>query len=119
MESTLCDPWTRANLFSRWKLREFCGVEGVFRHSQIVENEAGLAVEFTHGGGDAIGMSSYDPDGEAAESGGVFGAVSGSDAAAVLVPGGVEDVVDGLGGPVSAVEREQSLRVGGVGASGW
>ena len=60
-------------------------------------------------------MSTYDSDGEAAQSGGDFGAVSGTDAAAVLVPGGVEDVVDGLGAPVSAVEREQALGVGGVG----
>ena len=38
--------------------------------------------------------------------------VAGSDAAAVLVPAAVEDVMGGLDGPVPAVQREQAL-VGG------
>ena len=56
-----------------------------------------------------------DADGEAAQAGGVFGAVAGSDAQAVLVEGVVEDVVDGLDLPVAAVEFEQAPGVGGVG----
>ena len=89
--------------------------EGVSGHAQVVEDEAGIAVEAAHGGGDAIvGVRTDDADGEAAQSGGVFGAVPGADSAAVLVEGVVEDVVHGLDGPVSAVEGEQALGVGGV-----
>ena len=91
--------------------------EGVSDHAQVVEDEAGIAVEAAHGGGDAIvGVRTDDADGEAAQSGGVFGAVPGADPAAVLVEGVVENVVHGLDGPVSAVEGEQALGVGGVGA---
>lgn len=82
---------------SRAGRREFCGVEGVFRHFQIVEDEAGLTIEPAHGGGDAVGLGAYDADGEALQAGGVLGAVSGSYAAAVLIPAAVEDVVGGLG----------------------
>ena len=55
------------------------------------------------GGGDAVsGVGVDDADGEAAQTGSIFGAVSGSDTGAVLVPGVVEDVVDGLDGPDGA-----------------
>ncbi len=70
---------------------EFCGVEGIFRHFQIDEDEVWLAVESAHDGGDAGGFGAYDADGEAPEAGGVFGADSSSDAAAALVPAAVED----------------------------
>ena len=90
-------------------------MEGVFCHFQIIEDEAGLAVESAHGRGDAVGFGAYDADGEASQSGGVLGAVAGSDAAAVLLPAAVEDVMDGLDGPVPAVQREQALGAGGVG----
>ena len=90
-------------------------MEGVFRHFQIIEDEAGLTVESAHGGGDAVGFGAYDADGEASQAGGVLGAVAGSDAAAVLVPAAVEDVMGGLDGPVAAVQREQALGAGGVG----
>ncbi len=73
-------------------------------------------MEAAHGGGDAVvGVRTDDADGEAAQSGGVFGAVPGADPAAVLVEGVVENVVHGLDGPVAAVEGEQALGVGGVG----
>ena len=94
--------------------RTFCGVEGIFRHFQIVEDEAGLTVESAHGGGDAVGFGANDADGEASQAGGVLGAVAGSDAAAVLLPAAVEDVMGGLDGPVPAVQREQALGAGGV-----
>ena len=90
-------------------------MEGVFCHFQIIEDEAGLAVESAHGRGDAVGFGAYDADGEASQAGGVLGAVAGSDAAAVLVPAAVEDVMGGLDGPVPAVQREQALGAGGVG----
>ena len=79
-------------------------MEGVFCHFQIIEDEAGLAVEFAHGGGDAVGFGANDADGEASQSGGVLGAVAGSDATAVLLPAAVEDVMGGLDGPVPAVQ---------------
>ena len=100
---------------SRAGRREFFGVEGVFRHFQIIEDEAGFTVESAHGRGDAVGFGANDADGEASQAGGVLGAVAGSDAAAVLVPAAVEDVMGGLDGPVSAVQREQALGAGGVG----
>ena len=90
-------------------------MEGVFCHFQIIEDEAGFTVESAHGRGDAVGFGAYDADGEASQSGGVLGAVAGSDAAAVLLPAAVEDVMDGLDGPVPAVQREQALGAGGVG----
>ena len=93
----------------------FCGLQGVVRHFQVIEDESRLAVELTHGGGDAVGLGADDADGEAAQAGGVFGAVAGADAAAVLVPAGVEDVVGGLDDPVSAVEGEQAFGAGGFG----
>ena len=92
---------------------------GVFRHAQVVEHAAGIAVEAAHGGGDAaVAVCADDADGEAAQAGGVLGAVAGSDAQAVLVEGVVEDVVDGLDLPVAAVEFEQAPGVGGVGRVG-
>ena len=90
-------------------------MEGVFRHFQIIEDEAGLAVESAHGRGDAVGFGANDADGEASQAGGVLGAVAGSNAAAVLVPAAVEDVMGGLDGPVAAVQRQQALGAGGVG----
>ena len=62
-----------------------------------------------------MGFGAYDADGEASQAGGVLGAVSGSDPAAVFVPAAVEDVMSGLDGPVSAIQREQALSTGGVG----
>ena len=89
---------------------------GVFRHAQVVEHAAGIAVEAAHGGGDAaVAVCADDADGEAAQAGGVLGAVAGSDAQAVLVEGVVEDVVDGLDLPVAAVQFEQAPGVGGIG----
>ena len=84
-------------------------MKGVFRHFQIVEDEAGLAVEFAHGGGDAVGFGANDADGEASQAGGVLGAMAGSDAATVLLPAAVEDVMGGLDGLVPAVQREQAV----------
>ena len=61
-------------------------------------------------------MGADEAAGEAPESGGVFGAVSGSDAASVFVEGGAEDVLSGLDTPVCPVEREETL--GGRGSGG-
>ena len=84
----------------------FSGPAGVFRHAEVVEDAAGIAVEPAHGGGDAaVAVGADDADGEAAQAGGVLGAVAGPDAQAVLVEGVVEDVVDGLDLPVAAVEK--------------
>ena len=60
-------------------------------------------------------MSADEADGEAPESGGVLGAVAGTDATSVFVEGGVEDVVSGFDTPVSPIESEEALRAGGVG----
>ena len=68
----------------------------------------------SHGGDDAaVGVGADDADGEAARAGGVFGAAAGADAGAVLVEGIVEDVVEGLDGPLAAVEGERAFGVGG------
>ena len=94
----------------------FSGPAGVFRHAEVVEDAAGIAVETAHGGGDAaVAVGADDADGEAAQAGGVLGAVAGPDAQAVLVEGVVEDVVDGLDLPVAAVQFEQAPGVGGIG----
>ena len=61
-------------------------------------------------------MGTDEADRETPESGGVFGAVAGTDAATVFVEGGVEDVVCGFDAPVSAIEGEEALGAGGVGA---
>ena len=61
-------------------------------------------------------MGADEADREAPESGGVFGAVAGTDAATVFVEGRVEDVVCGFDAPVSAIEGEEALGAGGVGA---
>ena len=85
-------------------------------HSQVVEDEAGVALQPAHGGSDAlVGAGADDADGEAAQPAGVHGSVSGADPAAVLVEGVVEDVVQGLDGPVAAIEFEDAFGVGGVG----
>ena len=90
--------------------------EGVFRHPEVVEDEPRVAVQATGGGGDAgVAVGADAADGEAAQAGGVLGAVAGADAQAILVEGVVEDVVDGLDLPVATVELEQALGVGGVG----
>ena len=60
-------------------------------------------------------MGADDADSEAAQPGGVLGAVSGADAATVFVEGGVEDVMDGFDAPVPAIEGEEALWGGGVG----
>ena len=66
---------------SRW--REGPVSEGVAGHARVVEDEAGIAVEAAHGGDDAVvGVRTDDADGEAAQAGGVFGAVPGPDSAA-------------------------------------
>ena len=52
-------------------------------------------------------MGADEADGEAPESRGVFRAVAGTDAAAVLVECGVEDVMDGFDAPVPAIESPQ------------
>ena len=57
----------------------------------------------------------YDADGEGLQAGGVFEAVAGPEAAAVVVPTAVEDVIAGLDGPVPAIQREKALGAGGVG----
>lgn len=85
-------------------------------HAQVVEDESRVSLQASHGGGDALaGARADDADGEAAQAGGVDGSVSGADAAAVLVEGVVEDVVQGLDGPVPAVELQDAFGVGGVG----
>ena len=47
-----------------------------------IEDEAGVALELSERGDDRWGMGADEADGEAPESGGVFGAVTGTDSAA-------------------------------------
>jgi hypothetical protein len=87
-------------------------------HAQVVEDEADVALESAEGGGDAVpGRGADDADREAAQARGVFGPVAGADAAAVLVPVPVKDIMAAvLNGPMVAIEGEDALGVGGVGA---
>ena len=57
-------------------------------------------------------MGADEADGEAAQSRGVLRAVAGTDAAAVFVEGGVEDVVSGFDAPVSTIECEEAFLIG-------
>ena len=98
----------------------FSGPARVFRHVQVVEHAPGMAVEAAHGGGDAIVSGLDQADGEATQPGGVGrGRVRCGCAAAVLVEGVVEDVVNGLDLPVAAVELEQSAGVRRCREDGW
>ena len=87
------------------------GGAGVFRHTEVVEDEAGIAVQLAHGlrhAADAFGLDQT--DGKAPESGDVFGAVAGADAAAVFVIVPVEDVVTAtLDAPMAAIHLEYLL----------
>lgn len=90
------------------------GGTGVFRHAEVVEDQAGIAVQLPHGLRDAVGAFGLDQaDGEAAESGDVLGAMAGADAATVLVVVPVEDVVTAvLDTPMAAIHLEHLLGIG-------
>ena len=87
---------------------------GVFSHAQIVEDQAYIAGELSHFLGDTANPFGFDEaDGESAESSDVFGAVSGADAAAVLVIVPIDDVMATVfDTPVAAVGSEEALGVG-------
>ena len=90
----------------------------IFRHSQVVEDDSFVEGEFSHDFGDGLPMfpeSLQDADGEASESGDVFGADSFSDARAILIVVPVKEIMHALDSPVTAVEGEQTLRRGFLG----
>ena len=55
--------------------------QGISSHCQVIEDASGVAVELSQRGGGGLWMGADEADGEAAQPGGVFRAVTGSDAA--------------------------------------
>jgi hypothetical protein len=90
------------------------GAARVFRHPEVVEEQPWVPVELADFLGDVGDASGLDQaDGETAQTGDVFRAVSGADAAAIFVVDPVEDVMAGIfDGPVSAVDLEDAFGVG-------
>ena len=90
------------------------GAAGVLRHPEVVEEQPWVPVELADFLGDVGDASGLDQaDGETPQTGDVFGAVSGADAAAVFVVDPVEDVMACIfDGPVSAVDLEDAFGVG-------
>ena len=90
-----------------------CRGARVFRHPQIIEDQADIACEFSHFLCNAAHVFGFDdPDGEAAEAGDVFRAVAGAYAAAVFIEIPVQDVVAAiLDGPVAAIHGKELLGV--------
>jgi len=86
---------------------------GVVSHGQVVEDQAGVFVELADFLGDVFGAFRLDQtDSEARQAGEVLGAVSGANAATVLVEVPIEDVVAAVfDGPVSAVDIEQAFGI--------
>ena len=89
----------------------------VFRHPQVVEDQAHVARELSHFLRHASWAFGFDhTDGEAAKPGHIFRAVTGADATAVFIIVPVDDVVTTvLNGPVTAVDLQNPLRVGLLG----
>ncbi len=103
---------TRANLFSRSS--HTAGRASVFRHPQVVEDQARAPMELPHllrHIGHAFGFD--DTDGKASEAGDVFRAVPGSYPATVFVEVPVDDVMAAvLDAPVAPVCLQYPLSVG-------
>jgi len=91
----------------------------VFCHPEVIEDQADVAREFSHFLCDASHALGFDDsDGKAAESGDVFRAIAGADAAAIFIEIPVQDVVAAvLDAPVAAVYGEELLGVCFVGLS--
>lgn len=93
----------------------------VFCHRQMVEEQAHIAVELTHGLGDAAHGFRFDgADGEAAQARDIFRAMprAAAAAAAILVVVPVNDVLAAVvDDPVAATDLEQALRSGLCGAA--
>ena len=78
---------------------------GVGGHFEEVEDAADISVQSSQGLGDMKPTRLDELDGEASQAGGVFGAVSGADTAAVLIEGPVETMVGGIfDAPVASVQ---------------
>ena len=78
---------------------------GVGGHFEEVEDAADISVQSSQGLGDMKPTRLDELDGEASQAGGVFGAVSGADTAAVLIEGSVETTVGGIfDAPVASVQ---------------
>ena len=91
----------------------------VFRHAQVVEDQAGIAHELPHLLRHTANTFGFDDtDGKASQAGDVFRAVTGSYPAAVFVKVPVDDVMAAiLDAPVASVGFEHLLGVGLVGGS--
>ena len=83
-------------------------------HPQVIEDQAGISSQHTHGLGDAAYAFGFDDrDGEAAEPGDVFGAVPRRNSASVFIVVPVKDVVAAVfDTPVAAVRGENACCVG-------
>ena len=87
---------------------------GVFCHSQVVEDQADIACELSHFLSNApYALGFDDSDGESAKSGDVFGAVARAYATSIFIVVPIDDVVTAiLDGPVTSVDREDTLGIG-------
>lgn len=91
----------------------------VFCHRQMFEEQAHIAVELTHGLGDAAHGFRFDgAEGEAAHGRDIFRAMPRAAAAAILVVVPVDDVLAAVvDDPVAATDLEQAPRSGLCGAA--
>jgi len=85
----------------------------------MVEEQAHIALELTHGLGDAAqGFRLDEADGDAAQARDIFRAMPRAAAAAILVVVPVDDVLAAVvDDPVAATDLEQALRSGLCGAA--
>jgi len=85
----------------------------VFRHSQVIEDQADIASEFSHFLSDtAHALSFDDSDGKASEAGNVFRAIAGAYPAAVFIKIPVQDVVATVfDAPVATIDGKELLGI--------
>ena len=85
----------------------------VFGHAEVVEDQSSVTVQLAHSFCDAgfpIGKELNGTDGEATQSGHVFGAVACADTAAILIVIPVDDIVAAVfDGPMAAIGSENAL----------
>jgi hypothetical protein len=83
----------------------------VFRHPEIIEDQADIACELSHFLCNATHRLGLDPsDGKTSEARDVFRAMAGADAAAVFIEIPVQDIVAAVfDAPVAAIDGEELI----------
>ena len=86
----------------------------VFRHPEIVEDQADISCELSHFLCDAAYALGFDEsNGKAPKSGNIFWAIAGTYPAAVFVVDPVEDIVTAIfDAPLAAVDGQKALSIG-------